>query len=93
MALFDPKNASRSAAHVRIHALFEIAYTAVDFTAALCFVVGSVMFFYADWQETGTWLFLVGSIAFAMKPTIRLARELRFLSLGKGDKLAEKLDD
>jgi len=73
-----------------IYALFEIAYTMVDFTAALCFVVGSVMFFSEDWQTAGTWLFLIGSICFALKPTLRLTREIKLAAIGDDKDLAQR---
>ena len=92
MRLFHPDNCRKSPEHARTYALFEIAYTTVDFAAALCFVVGSVMFFSEAWVYPGTWLFLVGSVFFALKPTIRLVREFRYLSHGEIDRLAEKLE-
>ena len=91
--LFDPGNRHRSRDHARLYARFEIAYTAVDVTAALCFVVGSVMFFSEDWTRPGTWLFLIGSICFALKPCLRLARELGYWRLGRLDLLAERADE
>jgi hypothetical protein len=47
-----------------------------DFLAGFCFVFGSLFFFYQSLIYAGTWLFLVGSILFASKPTIRLAHQL-----------------
>ena len=73
-----------------IYAAFEITYTFVDFAAALCFVVGSVMFFSEDWQTFGTWLFLIGSICFALKPTLRLIRELKLAAIGDDKDLAQR---
>jgi hypothetical protein len=49
----------------------------VDFLAGISFVVGSVFFFYPSLVYAGTWLFLVGSILFAAKPSVRLAHELK----------------
>ncbi len=72
----------------RQYALYEIAYTFVDFTAALLFIVGSVFFFYDDLQRTGTWLFLVGSICFALEPTLRLVREVHLAAIGDFDGVA-----
>ena len=92
MPLFHPQNKDRSARHSAIYAAFEIAYTIIDFSAALCFIIGSVMFFSEDWQTPGTWLFLIGSILFACKPTLRLVRELRLVALGDVEDVAKKLD-
>jgi hypothetical protein len=91
--LFDPGNHARSRDHARLYARFEIAYTVVDVAAALCFIVGSVMFFSEAWTRPGTWLFLIGSICFALKPCLRLARELGYWRLGRVDVLAERLDE
>jgi hypothetical protein len=77
----------------RAYAAFEIAYTTVDFGAALSFVIGSILFFYSDLQTEGTWMFLVGSILFALKPTIRLTRELVHVSLGKTSVVAKAMED
>jgi len=67
----------------RQHAIYEWAHLLVDFGAALMFVVGSILFLYPQDVRTGTWLFLVGSIFFAMKPTIRLVRFLHLRRLAR----------
>ena len=82
MAMFSPENSTRSPEHQRVYALFEIWYTAVDFAAAFQFIVGSVFFFWKSTQTAGIWLFICGSVCFALKPTIRLMRELRYLRMG-----------
>lgn len=84
MTLFHPDNAVRSARHRQVYARYELVRTVVDFLAALCFVVGSVFYFSADTTLLGTWLFLVGSILFAVKPTVKLARELALVRLLSG---------
>lgn len=76
--LFAPSTRLRSPQHGRIYARYEIAHTAVDFAAAAFFVVGSAFFFYESLSEAARWCFLLGSILFAAKPTIRLARELAY---------------
>ena len=48
----------------------------VDFAAASLFIAGSILFFFETTMLVGTWAFLVGSVCFALKPAIRLAREL-----------------
>ncbi len=90
--LFHQDQRNRNAETKRIHALFEIVYTLVDFMAALTFLIGSVMFLYDSWQTFGTWLFIVGSILFATKPTLRLARELKLAAMGDADDLADRLN-
>ncbi len=90
MRLFHPATRDLSARHAEIWATYELAYTIVDFFAAGMFVVGSALFFFPADAVPATWLFLVGSICFGLKPTIRLARELRLLSLGEVDKVADE---
>ena len=88
--LFNEDHRQGTERQRQIYAAFEIAYTLVDFVAALCFVVGSVMFFSEDWQTPGTWLFLIGSIFFALKPTLRLVRELKLAAMGDDKDLAQR---
>lgn len=78
-------------AKTRRYALYEIAYTVVDFAAAILFVIGSIMFFSDNWQTTGTWMFLIGSLCFAAKPTIRLVRDVHLAAMGDHEDLAERL--
>jgi hypothetical protein len=58
--------------HVEVLWRYRVVRTSVDFGAALCFVAGSVCFFFASLTTPADWLFLVGSILFAIKPTIDL---------------------
>lgn len=92
MPLFQTDHRSAGRRQREIYAAYEIAYTAVDFAAALTFVAGSVMFLSEAWTRTGTWFFIFGSVCFALKPTIRLARELRLAAMGDAEDLARRLD-
>lgn len=89
--MFSPDKSGRGEDYNRRYAAYELAYTIVDFAAAGLFVVGSVMFFFEEWQTPGTWCFLIGSIFFALKPTIRLVREARLAEEGKVEDLARRL--
>ena len=82
MTLFAPENATRSPETQQAYAFYELLHTIIDFAAAVCFFIGSVMFFYPAWLVPGTWLFVVGSALFAMKPTTRLIREFRLIAKG-----------
>lgn len=62
--------------HERVYGRYEKLYTLNDFIAAAFFVAGSVMFFYSSLQTPATWFFVVGSISFMLRPTIKLIREL-----------------
>ncbi|TAM05255.1 MAG: hypothetical protein EPN71_02035 [Rhodanobacter sp.] len=83
MKIFQPQNNSASPEHERIYAIYEVWYTTVDFLAASLFLVGSVMFFWSSTQMPATWLFVIGSLCFALKPTLRLMRELTYLRMKK----------
>lgn len=89
--LFDPQNYARSARHQKIYAYCELAYTMVDFTAASLFIIGSVLFFNDATVTAGTWLFLIGSVCFGLRPTIKLYRELAYLRIGDYEEVAKKL--
>ena len=82
MKLFNPDNRNLSDRHKRIYAYCELAYTLVDFSAAALFVIGSILFFSDSTTYVGTWLFLVGSVLFGLRPTIKLVREISYLRLG-----------
>jgi uncharacterized membrane protein YgdD (TMEM256/DUF423 family) len=89
MHLFRAENATKSHRHRATFAAFEIAHTLADFGAAIMFIIGSIMFFFDAWQTMGTWLFLIGSILFACKPSLRLARELRLVAMGDVEDYAD----
>lgn len=93
MTLFSHENRERSAESRRVFAAFEIAHTIVDFIAAFCFLIGSVLFFWAAWETVAIWFFVVGSACFALKPTLRLVRELKLAAMGDTKDLAERYRD
>lgn len=55
-----------------------------DFLIGIWFLVGSVFFFWSAWQETGTWLFVVGSAQLLIRPVIRLAHQIHLRSAAFG---------
>ena len=65
MKLFDHRNRERNADTRRVYALFEIAHTAVDFGAALCFTIGSVLFFAWSLPRLGLVLGVAGAVVLA----------------------------
>ena len=93
MKLFRHDAPDRSEEAQALYARAELAYTCIDFGAALAFLVGSILFFYNDLQETATWFFVIGSIAFAAKPTLRLWRELKLYRMGDMKDLAERYEE
>ena len=87
MKLFNPDNYNGSERHKQIYAWSELAYTFVDFSAAALFVVGSALFFSASTTYAGTWLFVVGSVLFGLRPSIKLFREIAYLRSGERGEL------
>ena len=83
MKLFRTRRFDASSRHRQVYSAYEIAYTTVDWLAAVLFTIGSIMFLYDDLMKVGTWLFIIGSVCFALRPTIRLARELHLARLGE----------
>lgn len=90
MPFFHPDRKRRYENDERAYAIFELAYTTVDVAAAVLFIIGSVMFFSDEWQTPGTWCFLIGSICFALKPSIRICREIYYFSEGDYEDLIGK---
>ena len=91
MRLFYRENQEQNADTRRIYALYEIAHTAVDFAAAICFTIGSVLFFWASLETAAIWFFVIGSIFFLIKPTLKLSREIHLWRIGLIDDLADRL--
>jgi hypothetical protein len=81
MKLFDHRLRTASDQHIDAVRQYELARTLVEFFAALAFIVGSIFFFYSSLLFSGTWLFLIGSILFGVRPTIRLLLELHLARL------------
>ncbi len=71
------------ARYSRTHAIYQWIHLLVDFAAATLFVVGSILFLNPGLETAGSWLFLIGSLFFAMKPTVRLIRFLHLRRLAQ----------
>jgi hypothetical protein len=74
MKLLDPVLNDLTPKHIELYWHYQVVRTAVDFGAVACFVVGSAFFFFASTTRAADWLFLVGSLFFALKPTIDMVR-------------------
>lgn len=61
---------------------YEALSIANDVLIALWFVAGSILFFWDSTTRAATWMFLVGSIEFLVRPVIRLVRLLHLRRLG-----------
>lgn len=79
--VFDARLRSLTAQHRRLGRRYEIAYHVNDFVAGLLFTIGSVLFFWESTMQAGTWLFVVGSVQFTLRPGISLMRDLHLLRL------------
>ncbi len=93
MKLFQHENRQASEESRLLYARFEVAYTLVEFLAAILFIIGSIMFFYETMQTAGTWMFLIGSFFFATKPTLRVIREIKLYRMGDVADLAQRYRD
>ncbi|MDQ6783179.1 MAG: YrhK family protein [Actinomycetota bacterium] len=74
MRFLDPVLHDLTPRHVEVYWRYQVVRTAVDFGAAACFVVGSAFFFFTSTTRAADWLFLAGSLLFALKPTIEMVR-------------------
>lgn len=81
MKLFQTRRFDASPRHRRIYRAYEIAYSVIDLLAAVMFIVGSFLFLDEATIRAGTWLFIIGSVFFAARPAVRLARELHLAGL------------
>lgn len=63
---------------------YEAMSIANDLLIALWFVAGSVLFFWESTTRAATWMFLLGSIEFLLRPMIRLARRVHLRRLNGG---------
>lgn len=79
--MFKPELFAATPRHTRVYGLYERVYTTVELTAALLFLIGSILFFYPDLKNTGTWMFVAGSACFAISPTVRFLREFHLARL------------
>ncbi|WP_265500614.1 YrhK family protein [Paracoccus beibuensis] len=89
---FHQHRREASAATRRLYARVELVHTAVDFGAAVSFLIGSILFFYESLQTPGTWMFTIGSVMFLMKPSLKLWREVQLYRMGKTGMLAERTE-
>lgn len=79
--LFDYRNRQASERHQLINRYYEMTITVIEFLAGLLFLVGSIFFFFDRLVFAGTWMFVVGSFFFMVRPTIRLIREFHLANL------------
>lgn len=71
--------------HSRVYGKYQALYDGNDALAAIAFVIGSALFFSESTKMAGTWLFLIGSVFFAVRPLIHLARDFHLARLPMRD--------
>ena len=59
-----------------IHRRYETAVLANDFLIGLWFTLGSLAFLFPAYESAGAWIFLVASLQYLIRPSIRLARNI-----------------
>lgn len=65
-----------------LRARYETASIVNDILIAVWFIAGSILFFNPATATAGTWMFLLGSIELAIRPSIRLLRHVHLRRLG-----------
>lgn len=55
---------------------YEVLSIVNDFFIALWFLAGSIIFLYPSLEKVAAWLFIIGSVQFLIRPTIRLMAHL-----------------
>lgn len=78
---FDPRRNTATPRHAEIAGRYQNVYTLVEFAAAIAFIVGSVFFFYRNLTLAADWMFLAGSILFAVRPTVAVAQQVHLSRL------------
>ncbi|SDE86085.1 YrhK-like protein [Paracoccus isoporae] len=89
---FRPDLNARSEEAKQFYAKVEFAYTLANFIAAIMFLIGSAMAFWPSTGTVSTWMFIFGSIVFAIKPTLNAWREWKLFQMGDASKLADDLE-
>lgn len=82
MTIFAPDARNRSRRTQALYAAYELAFTLVQFSAGMLFLIGSWLFFYQSLQDPAIWCFVVGSAFFVIGPTLKLVRELHYAVIG-----------
>ncbi|MEM5516154.1 YrhK family protein [Henriciella sp. AS95] len=67
--------------HAKVYQRYSWVYDSIDALAAIAFIIGSALFFSDKTQNAGTWLFLIGSFFFAVRPLVHLVRDFHMARL------------
>ncbi|WP_405217851.1 YrhK family protein [Agrococcus sp. Ld7] len=63
---------------------YEALSIANDVLIGILFLVGSILFLWESTTDLATWLFIIGSAEFLLRPVIRLARRTHLKRFGPG---------
>lgn len=61
---------------IKIDAFYKLLYQINDIILALCFIIGSFLFFSETTTFYGTVLFVIGSFELLIRPIITIARDI-----------------
>jgi hypothetical protein len=70
----DPSLNTLTPRHSEIYRRYQVVRVVISFGTAACFVAGSLLFLSPSTTGAAARLFLVGSLMFAVKPTIDMIR-------------------
>ena len=82
--LYNPSLITETPRHAEVYTRYEHLYAWADALAATAFVIGSVFFLIPDLKEGGAWLFLIGSVLFAVVPLTKHLQAVHMRKLSTG---------
>ena len=83
--LYDPRLITASPRHAVAYAMYERVYGWADALAAIAFIVGSVLFLSPEMKRLGEWLFVVGSVLFAIVPLAKHSQAVHMRRLSSSN--------
>ncbi|MED3879877.1 YrhK family protein [Priestia megaterium] len=60
-----------------------------DFLIGICFLIGSILFFYDSLKNIGVWLFILESVQLLIRPTVQLVHDFHLSKYLKAGYLNE----
>ncbi len=76
--------------HIVLQRRYEAIGAINDLFIAIWFLIGSIFFLYDSLMQNGTWLFIIGSAQFLIKPLIKLASLIHVSQIYKEEQEAYK---
>lgn len=84
-SLSDPLTLTFGHKQLIIRRRYEVLSILNDFFIALWFLVGSVLFLFPELETPAICLFILGSLQFFIRPTLRLAAHIHLRRLPEGE--------